>query len=123
MSIASIVAWLWMAAQSGNVSVKINTDGDSVYRVPVMQDARPINPPAPAEHVIEIRTKRVASGRINYCRPVRDGRLENQECGSVSVKIGCPVGAICTLASERVTHEIWIDNVRWGILKESESQR
>lgn len=65
----------------------------------------PTDKSAPAEHQVEIRTIDKDQGRANDlggCLPW--DKPKNGEC-------------------VRVTHEIWIDGVRWGTLKYSEEPK
>ena len=117
MIFPTIMLWVWMAAQhpKGNPSWD---DPNSFYHWQV----------APAEHVIEIRTKRhVRNVKLEDCASDYDGfycgnppKLAMNLCRLSERKIGekrtdSAVFTIC----ESVTREIWIDGQRWGVLKES----
>lgn len=61
--------------------------------------------PAPVEHVIEIRTKRVRVSVLHYG--------ETCPSGSEAAWLFADADVACT----RVTRELWIDNVKFGIIK------
>lgn len=137
MSIATVVAWLWMAAQSGNIPWDqdvcrtyewIVEDGNGKTSVeglpfcPIIAEGHSgpadfkwkILHKVPAEHVIEIRTRHedaepkywdqaaCPAGKETVWEPTNDPRFKQSICA-------------------RVTREIWVDGVKWGVLKESES--
>ena len=146
MIAASLVAWLWMAAQSGNLTdstvngvtwntskayVQIFNDASGTLKardsdgneavLPVRCD--PLNPespywtnchvtPAPAEHVIEIRTRR---------------GIPDVKCVARYKALAGPawlpdIADIALHNCTKSSREIYVDGVKFGVLKETDSQ-
>ena len=70
-------------------------------------------------HVIEIRTKRKLNGKAEACYYATTNGSPN--CEEIKYDGHCPTGAYCHELYEE-THYIYVDGVKWGVLKEAEDK-
>lgn len=99
MSLPSIVFWVWMTAQQPSAQLPSCTSG----KMPCMY-----HNPAPAEHVIEVRTKRGLPDAKCIAQIKSVVPEWSPEAAEIALK----------KCSPRPTREIWIDGVKWGVLRE-----
>src|SRR5262249_18632189 len=111
MMIPIAILWMWMAQQSEKVTVAC--DNGVTMMIPIGQVV-PSNKIAgdakcPADHLIEIRTKRAHREVKNW-----------HECGDGDT-LGSNTSTTTPYTCWSVeTRELWIDGQRWGTIKYSE---
>lgn len=131
----SLILWLLMQGQTdasgcnpipaslcyyaGCEDAAIEVDGGCpVYATPI-SDAQPAS--APVEHVIEIRTRRVLTGKTKMCYLIVISEAKGPSCEIVDKVKECPQGTECS-DDYTVTKEVYVDGSRVGTLKETEAK-
>ena len=118
MNIAAVVAWMWMAAQQANAVAACKADPNCMVAQTITVTDTTDHAVKPySEHVIEIRTKRHATGKVRACYYLTTGQV-GDPCEIIEKPTYCPSGASCQDLYDE-TREIWIDGKRFGVLKES----
>lgn len=118
--IPSIVLWLAMMGQ-GDTKKIVNAYAECPPDnwCPVMT----LNMPSkPAEHVIEIRTKRRKTGRTMACYTIEDqlyGKLAG--CKNIPTPMYCPESATCETLY-RTVKTLYIDGQKVGVIREVEEK-